>query len=284
MPCHRLKLHKKANGILAECMNCLHVCARYLISIDFTFTEIISLQQQEIQYVIHKCAKERRRYVKAVCFYMDGTLIDSDFAVYQAMQRGVNMLRLPANEVTLEQARSCGGGSIRDLLKLFCPQQYQNAQLLENMAQLAPIVYNKAYLKEEITVFDGVEYLLKELKSQGWQLALVSNSPQFAVQQICDLFFKGYFDYAGGETGEETQKPNPASLHHAAAALGAGPKEIWYVGDTVVDQTAAAAAGMPFLAACWGANADSAVFRTQLIHPAFQTPAALLQYLIQGAH
>ncbi len=220
--------------------------------------------------------------MKAVCFDMDGTLIDSDFAVYQAMRRGVAMLRLPANEVTFEQTRSCSGGSIRDLLNLFLPQQYQNAQLLENMTQLAPVVYNKAYLKEEIMVFSGVDLLLNELKSRGWQLALVSNSPQFAVQQICDLFFKGYFDYAGGETGKETQKPNPASLHHAAAALGFSPKEIWYVGDTAVDQMAATAAGMPFLAACWGANANSAVFHTQLMHPAFQTPAALLQYLVQG--
>jgi len=67
-------------------------------------------------------------------------------------------------------------------------------------------------------------------------------------RQLLDaLHLSPYFAAIVGGDSLPVSKPDPAPLHHALIALGAAAGEALMVGDSRVDATAAAAAGMPFL-------------------------------------
>lgn len=47
--------------------------------------------------------------------------------------------------------------------------------------------------------YDGIPDELSVLRNRGVQTAVVSNKIDFAVQQLCVLYFDGLFDMAVGE-------------------------------------------------------------------------------------
>lgn len=79
-----------------------------------------------------------------------------------------------------------------------------------------------------------------------WPQAVVSNKPGAALRrEVGHIGWNAYFRAVIGAGDAEADKPHPAPIWQALAAIGLKPgPEIWYVGDTGVDMLAARAAGV----------------------------------------
>jgi phosphoglycolate phosphatase len=93
---------------------------------------------------------------------------------------------------------------------------------------------------------------MRECKSRGVKLAVVSNKQQPAVTELADYYFEGMFDAAVGDGEGRTVKPAPDAPFEAMKRIGANPKTTLYVGDSDVDAATAENAGLDCVLVTWG--------------------------------
>jgi phosphoglycolate phosphatase len=103
--------------------------------------------------------------------------------------------------------------------------------------------------------YHGVREGLDAMRAMGLRLACVTNKPQaFADPLLERCGMRGDFELVLGGDALPRRKPDPMPMLHAAAALGAAPREAVAIGDSVNDALAARAAGMAVLAVPYGYN------------------------------
>jgi pyrophosphatase PpaX len=129
----------------------------------------------------------------------------------------------------------------------------------------------EAYLRRHhddlVRLYPGVTETLAALRDRGYPLGIVTSKRRV----VADLAF--------ATTGldalmtviicvEDAPRPKPAPdpLLAAAGQLGLPPADCLYVGDSVHDLQAAAAAGMPSAAALWGPNDPARLRACQPAH------------------
>ncbi len=130
---------------------------------------------------------------------------------------------------------------------------------------------------ENIALYDGVVDILREIKARGLKTTVVTSKPERRTRQILDRFeLASYFDAVVCADDAEVKrgKPAPDSLMLACVRVGGIPRETVYIGDTAVDQAAAANAGTSFYAAGWGYG----VFEDKKV-VSVEKPADLLGFL-----
>jgi HAD superfamily hydrolase (TIGR01549 family) len=102
------------------------------------------------------------------------------------------------------------------------------------LAHAETLCHRMGEVRHAFAVRPGIVGLLAEATARGIQVAVVSNSLYGRVHRdfveragLADRFaVQLYSDEAG------VRKPNPELVLRAARALGVGPEQCWYVGDT----------------------------------------------------
>ena len=103
------------------------------------------------------------------------------------------------------------------------------------------------------SLYDGVGDGLARLHVEGFRLAICSNKPQHLCEKIvADLGLSPLFAAVAGSQPGLRRKPDPQSLIHTLALLGAEPGRSLYVGDSEIDHATAAAAGLAFRFVSYG--------------------------------
>lgn len=106
---------------------------------------------------------------------------------------------------------------------------------------------------DEVVPYDGICVLLEYLKSNGIQIAVLSNKPhEMTVANIHEVFGEGYFDLVMGEQTGIKRKPDPEGLHRIMIQLGLRSPECLYIGDTGTDMETGKAAGVDTVGVRWG--------------------------------
>lgn len=101
----------------------------------------------------------------------------------------------------------------------------------------------------------GTQTFLETARSQGILLAIVTGTPQEVIDRTADHFdLRRWFARIHGSPGGKTEH-----LLHLLGEYGLEAGRGFYVGDAVMDQEAAAAAGIPFI----GVNNGDDPFRPQ---------------------
>lgn len=102
-------------------------------------------------------------------------------------------------------------------------------------------------------LYPGIRELLTELRAGGHRLAVVSAKPTFAVRFVCEsLQILPYFDGLFGCAPKDLSPQKRPILAEALAVTGWKAQDCVFVGDRDQDRDAAAAFGIPFIAAGWG--------------------------------
>ena len=105
----------------------------------------------------------------------------------------------------------------------------------------------------ECTVYDGMEELLKGLKSAGKRVYLATSKPEgFAVQILEHFKISQYFDGIYGSTLDGSRVKKEDVLAYALNESGAVPSRSVMVGDTVFDVTGAIINEIPCIGVSYG--------------------------------
>lgn len=238
-----------------------------------------------------------------VIFDLDGTLLNTLEDLKNSVNYALSAMGYPTR--TLEEIRRAVGNGARTLLRRSIPASADEAALEQAFAHFR--AHYGAHCNELTAPYDGILPMLDTLKNRGFRLAIVSNKPDAAVKELCSLYFSEWLSVAIGERENVRRKPAPDSVYAAlrelsgpdaapetASGIGfssaafhtdtaapldtSSPCTALYVGDSDVDISTAAAAGMDCVSVAWGFR-DEAFLRahgaSRVIHTPSELPALL---------
>lgn len=196
-------------------------------------------------------ASQSRRY-EALVFDLDGTLIDSAPDIAAALNLVLERNGWPTQSVETVE-KFIGFGARRLVHDLFVSLGLPSDDVTIDAA-LKEYLDNYARTPADRTLFyPHVREDLEALRGDGIRLGICTNKPhELTVNILGILGIADLFDAIVGADIAPASKPDPAHLMAVAERMKLNGRSWAYVGDTMVDKTTAAAAGIPFYAVPWG--------------------------------
>ena len=192
------------------------------------------------------------RYKLAI-FDLDGTILDTLEDLADSTNYALSVYHMP--EHTIDEVHWFVGNGIHRLIERAVPKGSSDEQIEQVFTTF------KEYYKDHCAVktrpYDGIMELLKTLREKGILTAVVSNKGDFAVQILCEDYFRGMFDFAVGEREGIRRKPAPDSVLAVLEKFQISKDEAVYIGDSEVDIQTAFHAGMKEIAVTWGFRPES---------------------------
>jgi HAD superfamily hydrolase (TIGR01509 family) len=176
----------------------------------------------------------------AIAFDMDGTLLDSLDAVYEATVLALRDIAGAdrARAWRLEDARLHEGRPFEEVARLAAGPELGPA-VVKRFRERFPEVAGRV-----VRPFDDVIPALDALAGDGVPLAVATNKPAPTALELLGRFgLARRFRAVLGAGERMPAKPHPWVVIEAARALGVPPRELAFVGDAAVDVATAKAAG-----------------------------------------
>ncbi len=220
--------------------------------------------------------ESRPRRFDLIAFDWDGTLFDSTAIIVRSIQGAVRDLgyAVPSDEA----ASWVIGMALEPALAHAAPdvprEKYRDLGLR----------YRYHYLQhqDELSLFDGVLDLLRDLRASGHLLTVATGKSRRGLDQaLAQAQLRGVFD--GSRTADETAgKPHPLMLQELMAEFDVVPQRLLMIGDTTHDLEMARAAGCASVGVAYGAHDTRgfAAFAPLYVAP---TVAALRSWLQENA-
>jgi phosphoglycolate phosphatase len=183
--------------------------------------------------------------IRGVLFDLDGTLVDSareTTAILNAMR--VERGKTPLPSVVYKQLISHGASA---LVRRACEIEADAVDAVDALVK----AFRSRYLRTPTppsSLYPGAAESLRNLRKLGLKIGICTNKPeslcrlvltQTGLDELCDTVV------AGGMTNRP--KPHRDPLEYALAGLGLSTKDVMMIGDSTVDQKAAAAMDIPFI-------------------------------------
>ena len=185
--------------------------------------------------------------IKAVLFDLDGTTLYTLPDLQSALNFALQLYGFTPR--SREDVRRFIGNGLWNLVKRALPPECaeQTDEVLAAMKQ-----YYAVHMTDETVPYDGIPDLLRRLKADGYLLGTVSNKTEDAARALMPVYFDGLMDVCVGELEGRPRKPDAGMVKAALDALGVGPEETVYVGDSDVDVQTAANGDCACIAVTWG--------------------------------
>jgi phosphoglycolate phosphatase len=192
----------------------------------------------------------------AICFDLDGTLLDTLDDLADSMNAVLAALGCPAHP--LDAYRYFVGDGVENLVRRALPEAARgNEALVREAVPLMRGEYGKRW-KAKTRLYDGIPELLDALVAGGVRMAILSNKPHPAVLDVAGHFLQRWrFDAVLGARLETPIKPDPGAALEVARQLGVAPSGFLYIGDTDTDMVTALRAGMYAVGALWGFRTEA---------------------------
>lgn len=182
-----------------------------------------------------------------VIFDLDGTLLNTIEDLMDSTNYALNKYNYPSR--SLSEIISFVGNGVGVLIKKAMPNDNNNdyEEVLTTFK-----TYYETHNMIKTKPYEGIIFLIKELKKENIKMAIVSNKFQKAVEEICLPLFGDYIPIMYGESDGIRRKPYPDMVKKAMLMLKATPKETVYVGDSEVDVATAINTGIDIIGVDWG--------------------------------
>lgn len=185
---------------------------------------------------------------KMVIFDLDGTLLDTLDDLCNSVNYSLRTNNFP--ERSLAEVRTFVGNGIRLLIERSVPEG-TSKELIDKTFECFKTYY-AVHCNDKTKTYPGVIDMLKELKKNGYKIAVLSNKAQYAVTKLCDIYFNNLLDDAVGARENVAKKPSPDALYICAENNNINLNNVIYVGDSDVDVATANNAGVRGIAVTWG--------------------------------
>lgn len=186
-----------------------------------------------------------------IVFDCDGTILNTLEDLMDTMNYVLIKHSYPTR--SYEEIRSFVGNGLAKLVDRSIPSLTPPISDKEKATMLQEFkTYYADHCNDKTAPYPGIYELLKELKEQGYKLAVVSNKVQEGVTALNNQYFKEYFTVAIGETPNRKRKPEPDMVLAALEELQSKPEEAIYIGDSEVDLATAKNSGLLPIAVTWG--------------------------------
>lgn len=188
--------------------------------------------------------------VRLAVFDCDGTLVDGQAAVCEAMEAGFAFAGLACPPRT----------AIRRIVGLSLPQAVRELAPQAASEQCHAIVaaYKQSFRDARTSgqldepLFDGIAELIDRLAGAGWTLGVATGKSDRGLA-ACLTGHALIERFATLQTADRhPSKPHPAMLEAALFEAGAQPADAVMIGDTTFDMAMARAAGVRAIGVDWG--------------------------------
>lgn len=196
--------------------------------------------------------------MKLVVFDCDGTLLDSQRAIYQAMAAtfAAHGLQEPQRDEVL---RVVGLSLTEAITRLVGPREPGHVATLSRAFEQEFLRLRQEPSFEE-PLFPGARAAILGLAAQeGFALGIATGKPRSAVQHMLDVNGLEPFFATIQTADDHPSKPHPSMLIRAKAELGARPEDTVMVGDTEFDILMGKAAGVKTIGVGWGYQESAAL-------------------------
>ncbi len=185
---------------------------------------------------------------EAYIFDLDGTLLDTLDDLTDGVNHTLASYGMPIH--TIAEICSYVGNGMEKLIERSIEGGHEHPQFDAILADFKS--YYGKHCNEKTKPYPGILSLLQTLKEEGKKIAIVSNKGDFAVKELCEIYFKDYVKVAIGESKEVRKKPAPDTVFTAMKELGVKKEDCVYIGDSEVDIQTARNAGIPCISVLWG--------------------------------
>ena len=182
---------------------------------------------------------------KHIVFDIDGTLIDTEYAVLHSLQETIRALS--GREIPCSELKFALGITGIDALKKLEIKDISYATELwdKNMCKYA----------DTIKVFDGIPDLLKNLLRLDCEMGIVTSKTRDEfTHDFCQFGINHYFKTIICADDTQEHKPNAAPLLKYEELSKTDHRKMLYIGDSKYDSKCAENAGIDFALAVWGSH------------------------------
>lgn len=230
-----------------------------------------------------------------VIFDWDGTLMDSIGKIITCIENMAKALRLPIP--TESDIRDIIGLSMTEALRVLFPQGLNPSASSTYCQPLHPknafsqgeddpyqqmrAEFKAQYLHLDTTptpLFAQAPVLIDELHTQGYQLAVATGKARAGLDRVFAQTGLGRYFVASRCADEVHSKPHPEMISSLLKELNIAPNRALMVGDSLLDLTMAANAGIDSIGVTYGAHCADKLQQAGPI-ALIDSPAQLLQYL-----
>lgn len=185
---------------------------------------------------------------KSYIFDLDGTLLDSLTDLAASCNYALRINNMP--ERTIDEVRMFVGNGVRKLMERAIPDGDCNELFQKTYTDFRDhyLIHNL----DHTSPYNGIINMLKSLKDDGCNIAVVSNKFYAATQELVNHFFGDYVSVAIGERDNIRKKPSPDTVFEALRQLNVEKDGAVYIGDSDVDVMTAKNCGMPCISVLWG--------------------------------
>ena len=191
---------------------------------------------------------------KAVCFDLDGTLLDTLDDLAYCTNKILSERGYPLYDV--DAFRNFVGDGTEMLMTRVLPEEARNETLIEECRKDFEIIYRECWNRQTVP-YKGIPELLNALKKRKLKLAVLSNKPQeFTVLTVNHLLLNWNFDMILGQREGFPKKPDPAGMLEICQQLRVSSGDFLYLGDTATDMKTAVASGSYPVGVLWGFRSE----------------------------
>ncbi len=194
---------------------------------------------------------------KNIVFDVDGTLINTEYAVLHSLQD--TLKEVQNKNYKIEELEFVLGITGETAIK-----QLGIANVTETVD-----LWNKNLnsYKNFVCVFDGIKDLLPKL-SQDYKLGIVTSKTKAEFdEEVTPFGLNKYFGVIICADDTKKHKPNPEPLLKYIELSNAKPEETLYIGDSVYDMQCAKSSGVDFAFAKWGNKRQNIKAKYVLLNP-----------------